>query len=113
MKTVQSIFVALGLILTTSMTAATEPAPTTNVNEQASEEIANLLEAPTFEVKENMTASVSLMVNEDGELVVLCVKTDDEIVEGFVKSRLNYQKLATNLIKGHQYKLPLTITSKS
>ncbi len=113
MKLVKSIFAALVLLFATSMTAAIEPVDDLNVNAQASEEIAKMLKSPAFEIKEDISAFASLLVNEDGELVVLCVKTDNEQVEKFVKSRLNYHKIESALTPGKIYKLPLRLTSNS
>ena len=111
MKTVKSIFVALALILSTSITAATEPAADPNVLIEASNEIANLLGTPYFDVEEEISASVSLVVNSAGELVVLNVESENDQVESYVKSRLNYHKIKTQLDKGYEYELPLKITS--
>ncbi|WP_421812558.1 hypothetical protein [Flagellimonas sp.] len=59
-----------------------------------------------------MTAEVRFIVNEKGELVVLSVETKDEILEGFVKTRLNYQKVELdNVAPGRVYKLPVRITA--
>ena len=111
MKTVKSIFAALVLLIATSMTAAIKPVEELKVNAQASQEIAKLLRVPAFEIKEDISAFASLLVNEEGELVVLCVKTDNEQVENFVKSRLNYHKIEAPLTPGKIYKLPLKLTS--
>ena len=111
MKTVKSTFAALVLLVATSMTAATEPVEDLNVNAQASQEIGKLLRAPAFEIKEDIFAFASLMVNEEGELVVLCVKTDSQLVEKFVKFRLNYHKIESPLTPGKVYKLPVKLTA--
>ncbi|MEQ5789568.1 hypothetical protein J4E06_00795 [Muricauda sp. NFXS6] len=59
-----------------------------------------------------MTAEVRFIVSEKGELVVLSVETKDEILEGFVKTRLNYQKVELdNVAPGRVYKLPVRITA--
>jgi len=113
MKIFKTLLSTVLLVCSISLSAATEPVEDPSLKIKASEEIAKLLDAPSFEVPENVSAYISLMVNDDGEIVVLCVKTDDEKVEQFVKSRLNYHKLYTPLLKGHEYKVPLTIVSKS
>lgn len=59
-----------------------------------------------------MTAEVRFIVNEKGELVVLSVETKDEILEGFVKNRLNYKKVQLdNVAPGRVYELPVRITA--
>lgn len=113
MKTIKSILLALVLVSVTSLTAATKPADDKTVIQRASEEIGALLKNPSFQVTEKLTAQISLIVNSDNELVVLSVQTDNEELEHFVKERLNYQKVSYGLVKGREYKLPLTIRSES
>lgn len=113
MKTINSILVAFALVCATSLTAANNPADDKNAIQLASEEIAEMLKAPAFEVSEKLTTQVSLFVNNEHELVVLSVDTKNIEVENYVKARLNYQKLSSELVPGKEYKLPLTITSRS
>lgn len=113
MKTINSILVAFALVCATALTAANNPADDKKAIQLASEEIAEMLKAPTFEVSEKFTTQVSLFVNNENELVVLSVDTKNLEVENYVKARLNYQKLSSALVQGKEYKLPLTITSRS
>ena len=113
MKTIKSILVALVLVCVTSLTAANQPVDDRDVIQKASDEIAEMLKGPSFEVSEKLTAQVSLFVNEENELVVLSVNTSNQELKNYVKARLNYQKLSDGLVKGKEYKLPLTITSRS
>ena len=113
MKKIKSILLAAMLVCVTSLTAASKPSVDITINDQASKEIAELLKSPSFEITKNESASISLIVNDNNELVVLSVKTENQQVEKFVKSRLNYHKLETNLEKGREYKVPLTITSEN
>ena len=47
-----------------------------------------------------------------GELIVLSVKTEDEVLDGFVKNRLNYKKVQLeNVAPGRVYELPVRITA--
>jgi uncharacterized protein YpmB len=113
MKTIKSILVAFVLVCMTSMSAANNPSDNKKAIQQASEEIAEMLKSPSFEVTEKLTTQVSLFVNNENELVVLSVNTDNKELENYVKARLNYQKLSYGLEQGKEYKLPLTINSKS
>lgn len=113
MKTIKSFVVAALLIVATSVTAAENPNSKKATIDKASLEIGQLLKAPLFEVKEDMEAKVTLMVNQENELVVMSVNTTNKQLETFVKSRLNYQKITSELDKGVQYTLPLLVKSES
>ncbi len=78
------------------------------------DQITVLLSDNQFVVEENedITAKVKFMVNEHGEIVVLSVATENTRLEGFVKGRLNYQKIESPEFKsGRVYTLPVRITA--
>jgi len=59
-----------------------------------------------------LSAEVRFIVTENGELIVLSVKTEDEVLDGFVKNRLNYKKVQLeNVAPGRVYELPVRITA--
>lgn len=108
MKKVNVILVALALLVGTIFSTAAVPAPV--VKTSFSVEIAKLLEDPDFLEDVEVVASVTFVINAEGEIVVLLVDTDNNMVEGFIKSRLNYQKLSTPMEKGREYIVPIRIT---
>lgn len=110
MKTIKSILLGIVLVCATTLSAAEKPKIGPDVRNEVSKEIALLLKSPSFEVKEEMNAFISLVVNDENEIVVLSVESDNEVVENFVKSRLNYRKMTTHL-EGSHFKVPLKITS--
>ncbi len=112
MKTIKSITLALALLIGTTLTAANPIADKVN-KEEVSQEIAQLLKGPLFELDVDTAASVILIVNSENELVVLSVDTEDEQVERYIKNRLNYKKLKNSLERGKQYRLPVVITSEA
>jgi len=58
----------------------------------------------------NITAHVRFTVNSNSEIVVLSVKTDNDVVENFVKASLNYKKVdLTKMEKGKVYVMPIKI----
>lgn len=110
MKTIKVLAMTV-MLLTASVTIAA----VNNLNDgyDPSIEIASLLENPSFNFEGNMEAVVSFIINEEGELVVLCVKTENNEFESFVKDRLNYHKLSKNsLKKGEEYKIPVKLILK-
>lgn len=113
MKTIKSIVLAFLLVSVTSLTAAEKPVAESNVNSKVSEEIATLLKSPSFVVAEEMNAFISIVVNDENEIVVLSVDSDNKQLENFVKARLNYKKLTTTISEGSHFTVPLKITSES
>lgn len=77
-----------------------------------SSQIFEMLKKNQFNVESNdVTAEVRFIINEEGEVVVLSVKTKNETFEGFVKSRLNYQKVeSTSVVPGRVYEVPVRFT---
>jgi hypothetical protein len=60
----------------------------------------------------DLTAQVRFTLNNDGEIVVLSVETDNKTLEYFVKSKLNYQKTdVENAAKGRMFTVPIRIVS--
>lgn len=111
MKTIKSIAAAVLLLVGTSVSAYNGGGIKVNPN-AISEEISELLENPSFEVLDEISITATLTVNGEGELVVLSVASEDEQVERYVKSRLNYQKLENNLTEGATYKVPIRLVSE-
>lgn len=112
MKSIKSIALALALLTGTLVSAATEPV-VKKETKPCSEQIADLLESPQFEVETEISAYVTFMLNDNNEIVVLDVETENEQVERFVKARLNYQEIQTNLETGKQYNVPVRIVAAS
>mgnify|MGYP003674772352 CR=1 FL=1 len=107
MRNLKTVTVALALMATMSA-FATKGKKVTKEN-NLSGQIYEMLKKNQFnEDHKEMTAEVRFIVNEKGELGVLSV----EILEGFVKSRLNYQKVELeNVAPGRVYEIPVRITA--
>ncbi len=107
MKKVNVFLVSLALL--SGMLFSTAAVVDTKVKSPFSEEIVKLLELPpnfNTEVK----TSVNFLINLEGEIVVLYVDTKDPMVDYFIKNRLNYKTISTDLIKGKEYKVPILFT---
>ena len=60
-----------------------------------------------------MTATVTLTINKNNEIVVLSVESEDESLEGYLKGRLNYQEVTDDVTSGpRSYVIPVRITSE-
>lgn len=107
MKKFNVLLVVALLAVNTAFATGTEP--TSDKKEKTvTQQVATLLEKPEFEVTQELTAQVTLVVNEENEVVVISVDTNQEYLADFIKSRLNYETLDTTTI-GTQFKLPVRI----
>ncbi|WP_273566259.1 hypothetical protein [Maribacter halichondriae] len=80
-------------------------------NKTISSQIAELLDDNPFVLTHDLTANIKFMLNDQKEIVVLSVDTEDEVLEGFLKSRLNYTKVESKDCKeGETYTVPVRIT---
>lgn len=112
MKTIQIMLLAVTFTFSSMLSASTEPSksePSTAV----SSEIQKLLKNPDFTFKYDMTAQVKVVVNENNELVVLSIETENQELESFIKGRLNYKTLKVKLETGQKsYIVPVRITQE-
>ncbi|HSR60792.1 MAG TPA: hypothetical protein VLL47_08545 [Robiginitalea sp.] len=77
-------------------------------------EIKSLLKDNNIVLNEQgeLDAWVRFTVNEEREMVVLTVRTENDAVERFVKAKLNYQSVGdTNLQPGETYDIPIRFKS--
>jgi len=110
MRKISLVFVATMLLSTVSLFAnnAKPVDPAKNLSTQ----IGDLLDNNSFILENNdLTAEVLFTLNENKEIVVLSVETENEVLEAFVKSRLNYQKVELDEYReGKMYTVPVRIT---
>ena len=111
MKTIKSVTLALFLLVGT-IASANNSVEKKGDSPTIYKEISELLQNPNFSVDENSTAIVKLFVNSEGELIVISVKTENETLEKFVKSSLNYHKLDNKIYSGKEFILPVTLTAE-
>ena len=107
MRKISLVFLA-AVLFTSGNLFATEPA--TDPSTTLSAQIGELLEDHRLVIKEELTAMVYFTLNDDKEIVVLSVDTEDEDLEGLVKARLNYEKVELDqYTSGKTYKVPVRI----
>jgi hypothetical protein len=76
--------------------------------------IGKLLQDNNFDVEQDLKAMVKVTVNKDREIVVLSVDTENDVLESFIKGRLNYQKVEQKYFKeGRVFNVPVRITAES
>ena len=111
MRKFKTITVALALFVT--MGAFASEGKKETKEKSLSGQIYEMLKDNQFNVDyKELSAEVRFIVTENGELIVLSVKTEDEVLDGFVKNRLNYKKVQLeNVAPGRVYELPVRITA--
>ena len=113
MRKIKTVSTVLALFAVMSVFANKGKKKVANESNNLSGQIYEMLKDNQFNLESgDLTAEVSFIINEKGELVVLSVETKDEILEGFVKSRLNYQKVGSSaVVPGRVYEVPVRITA--
>ncbi|MDX1333105.1 MAG: hypothetical protein R3252_08755 [Robiginitalea sp.] len=109
-----SLVLAAALLLSAGNVFATEgPSPLENPKAKICTQIESLLEERNgFNLgdADELSAVVSFVLNDQKQIVVLSVDTQDERLEHFVKARLNYEKVADqNLKQGKTYRIPVRV----
>lgn len=112
MKSIKFVLVAILIMFSNIVLANTNPTEDKVKMTVISKQIAKLLENPNFPVERNSSIIVKFTVNNNNEIVVLSVEAayDREIVESYIKSRLNYKKLKSN-VESNIYTLPIKMVS--
>lgn len=113
-NTIKVLMLAVAFTFSTVLSASTEPVPTkAELTNAISIEIGKLLKNPKFLVDEDMTAQVKVVINEDNELVVLSVNSENEELESYIKGRLNYKALSVSLRTGQKtFVVPVRLTQE-
>jgi hypothetical protein len=113
MKKISLLLMAAALLISGNAMANDLPIdPVKDPGSKICIQIADLLEKNRFELQNEaeLTAFVSFILNSDKEIVVLSVDTESAQLEGFVKARLNYHKVADqNIREGKIYQIPIRI----
>lgn len=111
MKKIKVVYVVLALLATMGVFA--NKGNNIKVEKDLSAQIYEMLKQYPFELKsEDLTAEVRFTINNKGELVVLSVETQNDFLDNYVKSRLNYQKVDFKQgAPGKIYKIPVRITA--
>lgn len=109
MKKVSLALMAAAMLVVGTVSAT----PTDDLEpKKLSSQIQKILNDNDFKVDADLKANVRLIINEDGEIVVLSVKSESDRLEKFVKGRLNYKKVDKSSAKeGRVYIVPVRITA--
>jgi len=112
MRKISFVLVAAMLLITGSSFANNNPFNEDKSPRSLSEQIGELLDSNGLtENEEGATADVIFMLNDENEIVVLSVDTEgSELLEGFIKSKLNYQEVESGQYKaGKKYSVAVRV----
>ena len=111
MKTIKTMLLVGAIAFSSVLSASNNPKKSTA--SAISQEISKLLQDPSFTVEDDVFASVKVFFNENNEIVVLNVDSDEKGIDSYIKSRLNYKELANDVNnKNRYYIVPVRITAK-
>ncbi len=110
MKRISVLLLAVVFTLSGALSANAMENEKKPVKNQMSKEISEMLKAPSLDINGDVKAEVTFTLNEDNEIVVLKVKTENADVERFIKQRLNYKKIKFRG-KLPEYKLTVRVTT--
>ena len=91
MKTVKTLLLALVITCSSALSASADKEP--NGTKAVAKEVASLLKKPNFKLDKDVLVFVKFTLNDDHEIVVLSVDSEDSKIENYIKKRLNYVKL--------------------
>ncbi|HLV62571.1 hypothetical protein [Galbibacter sp.] len=105
------LMLMLAIFSTSLLMAHVDPNPSAK---EISKELSSILGTPNFTLTEKvLVASVRFKVNVESEIVVLTVKSENELVESYIKGRMNYRKVdVPGLEIGKEYTVDVRILSR-
>ncbi|EIJ40792.1 hypothetical protein [Galbibacter orientalis] len=111
MKNFKLVLVMAFVAVSNIVMANVDPKPS---NKEVSKQLSTILGTPTFKVTENdMVAKVHFMVNKRSEIVVINVSAENDMVEEYIKSRMNYKKVEVAALKpNEEYIVDVRIVAK-
>jgi len=123
MKTMKSLLLVAAIAFSSVLSASTgtENAenPKSSEATMITDAVESLLKDPTFIVEDDLMAKVTITINKDNEIVVLSVdcattnRCDNNKLESYLKSRLNYNALPVALSEGQNtFVVPVRITAE-
>jgi len=119
MKKFKTFIAVIAIGLLTVLPAAANTNPTNPTSKEAKiilrSEIVDLLGNHAYDLEDQvLEAQVSVILNNQNELVVVAITSKNETISNYVKSRLNYKKVSVKGIqKGTVYRVPLKMVQSS
>jgi hypothetical protein len=110
MRTFKTLLLAVVITMVGVLFADAKEEPRKNDLDKISKKIERLLEEPGFDVQEELLIKVTLVFNEDNEMVVLSDDAKNKDLSYYIKSKLNYHTLNDEPINNNgKYVLPVRL----
>ena len=97
MRQLKTLLVVVALTFSSVLLASTTPEDRETESAAITAQIGKLLKNPNFLVEKDIVANVKITLNKNNEMVVLSVDSKENYVANFIKSRLNYNELPTEV----------------
>lgn len=113
MKNLKMLVIVVAIAFSSVLSASTNPI----VKDEPisiSKTVGELLKNPDFQLNQDVNAVVDIFINDDKEIVVLSVDTDNKKVEKYIKNRLNYKKVSNETL-GYKksFKVPVKMVKSN
>lgn len=102
----------LALILSSSTLLANDNNPIEKAKDQLRTEIVKLLGNNEFPLTnaEIAKAELSILLNNNNQLVIVSVKSDNQLLTAYIKRKLNYKRIKSKSLKRMKiYRMPVKI----
>lgn len=111
MKTLKMLALIVAITFSSAISASTNSIDNADPKSMT-ETISELLKNPRIQFDTDVNAMVIVTVNQNNELVVLSVDTQNEVLGSFIKKRLNYKEVPKALVGPQRtFKIPVKIIS--
>ncbi len=104
------------IVILGAVSSFAKPPKDLPLNKKLRTAIEKLLSQPDFSVDQiEMSAVVEFILNENGEIVVLTVKSKEAILEHFIKTRLNYQSIlpSQTVLTRNRFVIPVKLIKRA
>ncbi len=100
---------ALALVIGTASLFATNVGDSNAPKEEIRTQIVELLKAPDFAVKSDISVNITFTFSSEGEIVVLNAESSNRKVLNFIRENLNYKKLQNPGERDKLYSMTLKV----
>lgn len=97
MRQLKTLLLVVALTFSSVLLASTTPEDRATESVAITTQVGKLLKNPNFQVEKDIIANVKITLNKNNEMVVLSVDSEEKYVANFIKSRLNYAELSTEV----------------
>jgi hypothetical protein len=121
MRTLKTLLLAIAITTSSVLSAATDknPKSTTPTKElkasnPMAKEVMHHLKKPRFTLEEDVLVYVKFALNDENEIVVLSVDSEDWEIDNYIKKRLNYKKIKAESKSGlKKFIIPVRINASN